>query len=260
MTEANNKTAPGVLRPKADTLHLFLPLWDARNKAIERGDKEEEARLTKEMRQYQEYADKVIQGEYRVEHLRPIPEKLSEFMPLWEARNRAIEAGNREAEEVLTAQMRPLQFNASETEVFPNLVTNVGRADLNDKYLKGSTYTQTIRMGLKGTGSAANGDTQASHAGWLEQGLANAPTYTGNRKDVTMGSSTVASPAVSTSPVQAFAITSSGTVHGCFINNGGSATKDNTTGILFSAGDFTGGSKAVVNLDTLNVTYTLSTS
>lgn len=136
-----------------------------------------------------------------------------------------------------------------------NLVTTAGKNDLLDKYLKGSAYTQTIRMGLKGTGSAAAGDTQASHGGWLEQGLANAPTYAGNRKDVTMGS---ASSGSSVSPVQAFAITSAGTVAGCFINNGGSATKDNTTGVLFSAGDFTGGSKTVDNGDTVNVTYTLS--
>jgi len=136
-----------------------------------------------------------------------------------------------------------------------NLVTTVGKNDMLDKYLKGAAYTQTIRMGLKGTGAAAAADTQASHAAWLEQGLANAPTYTGNRKDVVMGAAAAGS---STSPVQAFAITSTGTVAGCFINNGGSATIDNTTGVLFSAGDFSGGSKAVANGDTLNVTYTLS--
>jgi hypothetical protein len=62
----------------------------------------------------------------------------------------------------------------------------------------------------------------------------------------------------SASPTQAFAITSTGTVFGCFINNGGSATKDDTTGILFSAGDFSGGSRAVINGDTLNATYTLT--
>jgi hypothetical protein len=202
--------------------------------------------------------NKLVRGEYTVEQLRPKPECMEQFMPLWDARNAAIERGDRAEEDRLTAEMWQYQYTVGEVETFENLVTNVGRADLNDKYLKGSAYTQTIRMGLKGTGSAAVGDTQASHAGWLEQGLANAPTYTGNRKDVTMGASTVANPAVSTSPVQAFAITSSGTVFGCFINNGGSATKDDTTGILFSAGDFTGGSRAVVNLDTLNVTYTLS--
>lgn len=140
-------------------------------------------------------------------------------------------------------------------DTIDNLVTTVGKNDLLDKYLKGATYTQTIVMGLKGTGSAVVGDTQASHAGWLEQGLANAPTYTGNRPAVTMGA---ASGGSSVSPVQAFAITSSGTVFGCFINNGGSTTKDNTTGVLFSAGDFSGGSKAVTSGDTINVTYTLS--
>jgi hypothetical protein len=134
-------------------------------------------------------------------------------------------------------------------------VTTVGKNDLLDKYLKGSAYTQTFRMGLAGAGTKAVGDTQASHAGWSEVGLANAPTYTGNRKDVTMGS---AAAGVSTSPTQAFAMTSSGTVAGCFTNNGGSATIDNTTGILFSAGDFTAGSKTVTNGDTINVTYSLT--
>jgi hypothetical protein len=140
-------------------------------------------------------------------------------------------------------------------DMAPNLVTTVGKNDILDKYLKGAAYTQTIRMGLKGVGSAAVGDTQASHAGWLEVGLANAPTYTGNRKDVTMNAAVAG---VSTSPVQAFAITSSGTLAGCFINNGGSATKDNTTGVLFSAGDFTEGNRVVVNGDTINVTYSLA--
>jgi hypothetical protein len=136
-----------------------------------------------------------------------------------------------------------------------NLVTTVGKNDLLDKYLKGSAYTQTFRMGLAGAGTKAAADTQASHAGWLEVGLANAPTYTGNRKDVTMGA---AAAGVSTSPTQSFAMTSSGTVAGCFTNNGGSATIDNTTGVLFSAGDFTAGSKTVTSGDTINVTYSLS--
>lgn len=139
-------------------------------------------------------------------------------------------------------------------ESFDNVVTTVGKNDLLDKYLLGAAYTQTIRMGLKGVGSAVAGDTQSSHAGWLEVGLANAPTYTGNRKDVVMGA---AAAGVSVSPAQAFAITGTGTVAGCFINNGGSATKDNTTGVLFSAGDFAV-ARGVASGDTVNVTYTLS--
>jgi hypothetical protein len=135
-----------------------------------------------------------------------------------------------------------------------NLITTVGKNDFLDKYLGGSGYTQTFRMGLKGVGTAIAADTQASHASWSEVGLANAPTYTGNRKSVTMGGS---SGGVSTSPTQAFAITSPGTVAGCFTNNGGSATIDNTTGVLFSAGDFTGGNKVVSSGDTINVVYSL---
>ena len=109
-------------------------------------------------------------------------------------------------------------------------------------------------MGLKGTGAADVADTQASHAGWLEVGLANAPVYTGNRPTPTF--SAASSGAKTTSSAVTFAITSSGTVAGCFINIGGSATKDNTTGTLFSAGDFTAGSKTVTSGDTLSVTYT----
>ena len=55
-------------------------------------------------------------------------------------------------------------------------------------------------------------------------------------------------------------MTGSGTVAGAFINVGGSSTIDSTTGVLFSAGDFTAGSKTVTSGDTINVTYTLSAS
>ena len=141
-------------------------------------------------------------------------------------------------------------------DTIDNLVTTVGKNDILDKYLAGSTYTAAVVMGLKGTGSAAAGDTQASHAGWNEVGGTNAPAYTGNRP--TPSFSAASAGAKATSSAVAFSITSAGTVAGCFINQGGSSTKDNTTGILMSAGDFTGGSKAVDNGDTLNVSYSLA--
>ena len=141
-------------------------------------------------------------------------------------------------------------------DTIDNLVTTVGKNDLLDKYLGTGAFTPTIHMGLKGVGTAVIGDTQASHVAWLEQGGTNAPVYTGTRPTPTF--SAAAAGAKATSAAVSFSITSSGTVAGCFINNGGAATKDDTTGILFSAGDFTGGSRAVVNLDTLNVTYSLS--
>jgi hypothetical protein len=134
-----------------------------------------------------------------------------------------------------------------------NLVTTVGKNFTMDTTL-GNTAGGAVVMGLKGVGTAAVGDTQASHASWLEVGLANAPTYTGNRPTPTFSAASAG--AKTTSSAVTFAITSSGTVAGCFINIGGSATKDSTTGTLFSAGDFTAGSKTVTSGDTLSVTYT----
>jgi hypothetical protein len=133
-----------------------------------------------------------------------------------------------------------------------NLVTTVGKNFTLDTTL-GNTAGGAVVMGLKGTGTAVVADTQASHASWLEVGLANAPTYSGNRPTPSFSSASSGSKA--TSSAVSFSITSTGTVAGCFINIGGSATKDNTTGTLFSAGDFSS-SKSVVSGDTIAVTYT----
>jgi hypothetical protein len=157
-----------------------------------------------------------------------------------------------------TATCYDAQGNEKWSDVIENLTTNVGRASLNDSYL-GNTAGGAVVMGLKGTGTAAYADTQASHATWLEVGGTNAPTYSGTRKTPAFSASTVANPAVkSTSAAVVFSMTGSGTVAGAFINVGGSATIDSTTGVLFSAGDFTAGSKTVTSGDTINVQYTLS--
>lgn len=134
-----------------------------------------------------------------------------------------------------------------------NLVTTVGKNKTMDTVL-GNTAGGAIVMGLKGTGTADVGDTQASHAGWLEVGGTNAPTFSGNRPTPSFSAASAGAKATST-PVT-FSMTGSGTVAGCFINIGGSATKDDTTGTLFSAGDFTAGSKTVTSGDALSVTYT----
>ena len=133
-----------------------------------------------------------------------------------------------------------------------NLVTTVGKNFTLDTTL-GNVAGGAVVMGLKGTGTALVTDTQASHGSWLEVGLANQPTYSGNRP--TPSFSAAAAGSKTTSSAVSFSITGTGTVAGCFINIGGSATKDNTTGTLFSAGDFSS-SKAVVNGDTIAVTYT----
>ena len=135
-----------------------------------------------------------------------------------------------------------------------NLVTTVGQNLTLDTIL-GNSAAGAVVMGLKGTGTAVAADTQASHASWLEVGGTNAPAYSGNRP--TPSFSSAAAGSKTTSSAVSFSITSTGTVAGCFINIGGSATKDSTTGTLFSAGDFSS-SKSVVNGDTIAVSYTLT--
>ena len=142
--------------------------------------------------------------------------------------------------------------NVKWSDEIENLVTTVGKNFTLDTTL-GNTAGGAVVMDLKGTGTAAVTDTQASHAGWLEVGLANAPTYTGNRPTPSFSSASAGSK--TTSSAVSFSMTSTGTVAGCFINIGGSATKDSTTGTLFSAGDFSS-SKSVVNGDTIAVSYT----
>src|SRR5499427_408677 len=71
-------------------------------------------------------------------------------------------------------------------EVIDNVVQTVGKNLALDTFLAGSAYTVTgPYMGLISSTSysaVSAGDTMASHAGWLEAGGANAPTYSGNRK------------------------------------------------------------------------------
>jgi hypothetical protein len=145
-----------------------------------------------------------------------------------------------------------------------NLVMAVGKQLMLDTILAGSAFTATVVMGLVSGASSptyAAADTQASHAGWLESGLANAPTYSGNRKTPAFSAATSSGTTPSnvttktTSAAVAFTFTGAGTVAGCFININGSATIDNTTGTLYSAGSFSGGNKTVASTDQLNVTY-----
>lgn len=143
----------------------------------------------------------------------------------------------------------------------PNVVCTVGKNLALDTYLAGSAYTVVgPYMGLINTNASAAvvGDTMASHSGWLEVGNANAPTYTSPRKTAAWSAASGGSKALSSA--LSFAITGSGTVGGCFLvfGSGAVSTIDNTSGTLYSAGAFTGGSKTVSNGDSLSVSYTAS--
>ena len=141
------------------------------------------------------------------------------------------------------------------TDTFHNLVMNEGVQDMNTQYFKGASYTASPFLGLvTGPGSGttfAAGDTLASHAGWTES-----TAYAGSRKAVTFGTATTANPSVisnSASP-SSFVMNATVTIAGAFL----CTVSSGTSGVLFSAGDFTGGDKNVDSGDTLNVTYTFS--
>lgn len=147
------------------------------------------------------------------------------------------------------------------TEEWANTVVNVGKNHMLDNDLQTSVAIVGPYMGLISSisySAIAATDTMASHAGWLEAGNANAPTYTGTRKTCAWSAASGGSKSLSAG--LAFSITGTGTVKGAFIVYGASAvnTVDNSAGTLFSAGLFSTGDRAVLSGDTITVSYTAS--
>ncbi len=146
------------------------------------------------------------------------------------------------------------------TETFHNLVTTAGINNMNGVYFNASAATTTWYLGLvQGPGSSttfAYGDTLATHGGWTE--LLAGTAYTGNRKTATFAAAT--NPTTNQSQVTnsaspaSFVMLGTYTVAGALLCNVASGT----TGLLFSAGDFSGGDKQVDSGDQLNVTYTFT--
>ena len=137
-----------------------------------------------------------------------------------------------------------------------NLITTVGKNFLLDQALAGSAYTAAEYMGLISSASftaVAAGDTMSSHAGWLEAGVANAPTFAAR---LAVSWSAAASGVKALSAAASFTFTGSGTVQGAFLTggSGASATIANTGGTLYSAGTISP-TRAVISGDVLNVSY-----
>ena len=146
------------------------------------------------------------------------------------------------------------------SDTFHNLVMNGGLANMNSAYFAAGAQSTTWYLGLV-TGPASGttysaGDTLASHGATGPGGWTENTDYSGNRKSVTFGSATTANPSVITNYAapSSFLMTGTATVAGAFLCN----VATGTSGVLFSAGDFTAGDKSVAAGDTLNVTYTFS--
>jgi hypothetical protein len=155
---------------------------------------------------------------------------------------------------VFTVECRDADGQLKWTEEFHNLVVNEGLQFINQQVFKGNSYSATWYMGLINTGATyAGSNTMASHSGWTENTLylqANRPTMA-----FTVPTSADPSVIATTTPI-VFSMTGSATIAGGFITS--ENTKGGVIGTLFSAGNFTVGDRAVVNGDTINVTYTFS--
>lgn len=147
-------------------------------------------------------------------------------------------------------------------EEFDNLVTNVGKAYLLNTFFSGSAYTAAWYMGLITATGFTNynaADTMSSHAGWTEStyySLATRPTVTWGSATATGGGAGSAGTGSIATTTITFNINSTDTLTGAFLTT--NSTKGGTTGTLFSASSFTGGTRSVISGDVVSVVYTVN--
>jgi len=149
-------------------------------------------------------------------------------------------------------------FNRREKLVlrFWNGITTTGINNLFNVYFGATSKASAWYLGLiasSGYSALAAADTISSHTGWTEE--------TSNYSQSTRPQWTPASASggsVSNSSSVDFTITGSVTVKGIFVVN--ENTKGGTTGTLWATALFTSGDQALVNGQTLKVTYICSGS
>lgn len=134
-----------------------------------------------------------------------------------------------------------------------NTVVTAGLNSLLDVGFRNQSQITAWYCGLIADGSysgIAASDTMASHPGWTEF-----TGYSDNRKAWSPGAA--ASGEITNGTAMSFAITGGDTLKGIFITS--AATKGGSTGTLWSAKLFDS-DQAVINGDTIRVTYTLALS
>jgi hypothetical protein len=149
-----------------------------------------------------------------------------------------------------------LQNNSLLFDTNPN--SNASFLLLERAVLGATVVTGTTTPGLNGNSLFVIGNTFLVYATQAGSSTAAATSYT-----VTLTGTSVASfinaVGAANIPYVSASVNSAGNI--VFTHSqGGTIALDNTTGTLFSAGNFTAGSKTVTSGDTINVTYTLSAS
>jgi hypothetical protein len=198
----------------------------------------------------------LLRGVYKFDCIGPVETFRAEYVRLRDMLERELRDDPSELN--LTAESLRLKLAEIPMEVkweavmAPNLITTAGKNDLWDKYLAGSSYTAAWYMGLvdnSGFSAYAAGDTSSSHSGWTES-----TAYSNSTRPAVSWNAASSGSKASTST--SFTINASATLDGAFLIS--NSTKGGTTGVLFSAGAFSGGDRTVASGDTLNITYTAS--
>jgi hypothetical protein len=148
-----------------------------------------------------------------------------------------------------------------------NVVTDVGANQLLDSAFGSGPVAGPFLGLISSVGYStppAVGNTMASHTGWSEAGNgSNYPNWSTPASNArgTMTFAAASGRAKALTAAISFVIaTNGGTVKGCFVvfGTGAVATNNNTSGVLYSAGLFSGGDKVVGIGDTLQVSYSTS--
>lgn len=145
--------------------------------------------------------------------------------------------------------------NIKWTDVAPNIVVNVGLDHAIDVILGGAGEESQIHPWYLGVTDSsptfAAGDTMASHGGWTEN-----TTYSEANRQEFVDANTGTGQRDNTASVATITANGSSTAGGLFLVSDN--TKGGTSGTLFSGAAFSGGDRSLVNLDTLDLTYTVS--
>lgn len=131
-----------------------------------------------------------------------------------------------------------------------NLVTTIGKTTLLDTMF-GPTAPVTWYLGLIAstdfTDGPASTDTMLSHPGWVESTI-----YSQSTRIAAVFAAGAAGEKQLSAAAE-FSMAAGTAIMGCFLAS--SETKGSTTGILYSAGQFTNGERLLDAGDTLSVSY-----
>ncbi len=143
-----------------------------------------------------------------------------------------------------------------------NLVVTEGKNKLLDVAFSTASKITTWYIGLiTSTSFSAIAAADTFTGIGTTNGWGEFTSYSGTNRPAWAPNTNASAGSLATATASTFSITGSGTVKGLFLAGGGSAATKGTvsSGTLWCGTLFSGGDRAVVNLDTLNVSYTVST-